>query len=66
MRKLIIVLNYFSALCLIVLLYVAVYIYVEDSKNLQLALEANAAKTEALYVSLTGRHGIRLNSKKAP
>ena len=63
MNRIIICLNYLSALCAIVLGFLAVEIYTNQQAATQMAIEENAAKTEALYVALTGRHGIRLSNQ---
>lgn len=63
MRTAIICLNYSSALCAIVLGFLALDIYADQQAATQMAIEENARKTEALYVALTGRHGIRLSNQ---
>jgi hypothetical protein len=63
MRTAIICLNYSSALCAIVLGFLALDIYADQQAATQMAIEENARKTEALYVALTGLHGIRLGNQ---
>lgn len=63
MRHIIICLNYSSALLAIVLSFLVLHMYADQQAATQMAIEENAAKTEALYVALTGRHGIRLSNQ---
>tara|TARA_R110000851_G_scaffold35764_2_gene93932 strand:+ start:1167 stop:1373 length:207 start_codon:yes stop_codon:yes gene_type:complete len=63
MSRIIICLNYLSAICAIALGFLAVDIYSDQQQATKIAIAENAAKTEALYVALTGRHGIRLSNQ---
>lgn len=64
MRSLIIIINYISAICAIVLGFLAVDIYSEHRLKMEFAIEENARKTEDLYVALAGRHNIRLSQNR--
>ena len=63
MRHIIICLNYSSALFAIVLGFLVLHMYADQQAATQMAIEENARNTEALYVALTGRHGIRLRNQ---
>ena len=65
MSRIIIYLNYLSAFGAIALGFVAVDIYSDQQEATKILIKDNAEKTEALYVALTGHHGIRLSNQKA-